>query len=129
MAGRISRRKIASYYADELLAGKKDIATQLAAFLIDTRRQRELDLIVRDIELALADRGVLVADVASSRDLSQAAKKSITDFLQVSQGARTVTLREHVDATLLGGVRIGIPGAAVDATLRRKLNLLKSTKV
>ena len=50
MAVRVSRRKIASYYADELLARKTDIATRLAALLLDTGRVRELDLILPDIQ-------------------------------------------------------------------------------
>jgi len=55
MAGtRLSRRKIAALYADELLAGHKDVVKKLAAYLIESRRERELDLIVRDIEAALA---------------------------------------------------------------------------
>ena len=129
MGVRISRRKLASYYADELLAGRKDVSTRLAGFLVDHRRQRELDLIVRDIEAALADRGVLVANVAASHELSADATKAITSFLADTQSASRVELRQAVDANLLGGVRIGIPGAELDATLRRKLTLLKSTKV
>ena len=53
MAIRLSRRKIASFYADEILAGRADVTKRLAAFLLDTRRTRELPLIVRDIEDAL----------------------------------------------------------------------------
>lgn len=129
MAVRLSRRKIASYYADELLAGHKDVVTRLAAYLIDSRRQRELQLIVRDIQAALAERGVLVAEVATSRTLSDGARKAITAFLKESQSAKDVRLQESVDADLLGGVRISVPGAELDGTLRRKLTLLKSTKV
>ena len=82
MAQRLSRRKIAAHYADELLAGKKDVARNLAAYLVDTRRVRELDLIVRDIESALTDRGTLLADVTSARKLSGEAVKEITKYLK-----------------------------------------------
>ena len=129
MAVRVSRRKIASYYADELLAGKTDIATRLAALLLDTGRVRELDLIVRDIEDALEARGVVVADVASAHTLSQATQKDITAFLKKQSGAKEVHLRVNVDQALLGGVRINVPGRELDTTLRRKLTLLKASKV
>lgn len=129
MAVRLSRRKIASYYADELLAGRKDVATRLAAYLIDARRQRELQLIVRDIQAALAERGVLVAEVATSRKLTDEARTAVTAFLKASQSVKDVRLEESVDPELLGGVRISVPGAELDGTLRRKLTLLKSTKV
>ncbi len=129
MAVRVSRRKIASYYADELLAGKTDIATRLAALLLDTGRVRELDLIVRDIEDALEARGVVVADIASAHTLSQATQKDITAFLKKQSDAKEVHLRVNVDQALLGGVRINVPGRELDTTLRRKLTLLKASKV
>ncbi|MBH1956408.1 F0F1 ATP synthase subunit delta [Candidatus Saccharibacteria bacterium] len=129
MAVRVSRRKIASYYADELLARKTDIATRLAALLLDTGRVRELDLIVRDIEDALEARGVVVADIASAHTLSQATQKDITAFLKKQSDAKEVHLRVNVDQALLGGVRINVPGRELDTTLRRKLTLLKASKV
>ena len=129
MAVRVSRRKIASYYADELLAGKTDSATRLAALLLDTGRVRELDLIVRDIEDALEARGVVVADIASAHTLSQATQKDITAFLKKQSDAKEVHLRVNVDQALLGGVRINVPGRELDTTLRRKLTLLKASKV
>lgn len=129
MAVRVSRRKIASYYADELLARKTDIATRLAALLLDTGRVRELDLIVRDIEDALEARGVVIADIASAHTLSQATQKDITAFLKKQSDAKEVHLRVNVDQALLGGVRINVPGRELDTTLRRKLTLLKASKV
>ncbi|MDB5176531.1 MAG: atpH [Candidatus Saccharibacteria bacterium] len=128
MAIRISRRKIAAYYADELLAGR-DITKQLAAYLAESRRAREADLIVRDIETALADRGVLVADVASSRELSSSSKSAIESYLKQTVNATRVQLRESVDSTLLGGVRIAAAGRELDATLRHRINQLKASKV
>lgn len=128
MAIRISRRKIAAYYADELLAGR-DITKQLAAYLAESRRAREADLIVRDIETALADRGVLVADVASSRELSSSSKSAIESYLKQTVNATRVQLRESVDSTLLGGVRIAAAGRELDGTLRHRINQLKASKV
>ncbi len=52
MASRLSRRKIAAYAADKLIGGssKKEVLREVAAYLITTRRTRELELLVRDIE-------------------------------------------------------------------------------
>lgn len=129
MAIRVSRRKISAHYADELLRGNVSVASQLAAFLVDTGRTRELELIVRDIEEALVVRGVVVADVTSARELGDATVKEITAFLKKNRSAKTVYLRESVDPTVLGGVRINLPGHELDATLRRKLTALKANKV
>lgn len=129
MAQRASRRKIAAQVAERLLAGNKNAVTELAAYLLDTGRVRETDLLVRDIETALAQRGVLLADIASSRALSGDAEKQIQKYLKSKTGASTIHLRETVDPTLLGGVRVSIPGSELDSTLRHKLNQLKASKV
>lgn len=129
MAQRVARRKIAAYYAEQLIAGKKDIAKQLAAYLVETHRVRELDLIVRDIESALAERGVLVADITSSRPLSETSAKEIRAYLTSTTKADTIQLRTRVNPELLGGVQIATPGHELDATLRYKLNQLKASKI
>lgn len=129
MPQRLSRRKIAAYYAQQLVAGNSGVAKQLAAYLIETRRVREADLIVRDIESALADRGVLLAGVASSRSLSDTAVKQVTAYLTAKTGASKVHLRQTVEPELLGGVRITTPGGELDATLRHRLNQLKASKI
>ena len=71
MATRLSRRKLAEYSADQLLAGKKEAVLQeLAAYLIEKKRVSELELIVRDIEAALLARGTAIADVVTARKLT-----------------------------------------------------------
>lgn len=130
MAGaRMSRRKIAAYYADQLVAGNKHIAKELAAFLVETRRVREVELVIRDIEAALSERGILLADIASSRKLSADATKEIQNYLKKTTNAKTIHLRETVNPDLLGGVRIAVPGHELDASLRARLNQLKASKI
>lgn len=129
MAGvKLSRRKIAAYLADELIAGRP-VAKLLAAYLVESRRVREATLMVRDIESALADRGTLLADVSTSRELAADTKKEITDYLQQVSGASSIELRSHVDPHLLGGVRIDTPGSRLDKTLRHRLNQLTASKI
>jgi F0F1-type ATP synthase delta subunit len=128
MAVRVSRRKIAAYCADRLIAGDTAVAEQLAAYLIDEHRTREVELVVRDIEAALAARGVMIADVASATKLSEVTKKAIGSFLTEADGSTRVYLRESLDPSLLGGVRVTTPEAELDATIRRKLTTLKASK-
>ena len=129
MAGaKLSRRKIAAYIADELLAGH-DAVPQLAAYLVETKRIREAMLIVRDIESALADRGVLIADIESARELTGDTADSISSYLKTTGSVKDVKLRATVDQTLLGGVRITTPDKRLDSTLRHRLNQLTATKI
>jgi F-type H+-transporting ATPase subunit delta len=127
MAQRISRRKLAAYVADRLGDAKTARAAlkEAAAYLVDTRRTRELELLVRDIEDALAVRGTVIADVTSAHPLSSTLKSEITKLV----GAKTLSLRESIDPDVLGGIRVDIPGKRYDATVRRKLIALKAKQL
>lgn len=125
MAVRLSRRKLAEYAAAQLLAGKtsKAVMKELAGYLVEAGRTREAELLARDIEAALAEQGVVVVDVTTARPLSSEARQSVKTLV----GGKNVQLRESLDPTLLGGVRIDTPGKQFDASLRRKLTALKAT--
>lgn len=127
MAMRLSRRKIATYAADQLLTGvsTREVLRSIAAYLVDARRTRELTLLVRDIEDVLAARGHVVADVTSAHPLSETLKAEIKDLV----GGSTLQLRELVEPDLLGGVRIDVPGKRYDGTIRRKLTALRAKQL
>ncbi len=125
---KLSRRKIASMWADELIAGR-DINKQIAAYLVESGREREADLIARDTVSALAARGVVSADVTSATDLSAESKKAIEAFLKTTKQAQKVMIHTSVDPTLIGGVRIDTADERLDATLRGRLNQLKTSKI
>ena len=129
MANRISRRKLAEHVAAELLKGKTSVLDELAAYLIDTRRTREAELIVRDVEAALLESGTLLADVVTAHELSGSTKTALIDYLQKKTDAKTVKLRESRDESLIGGVKVTIPGAVLDTSIRHKLNVLRTTKL
>lgn len=126
MAQRISRRVLARHVADQLVDGDKaTVINQLAAFLVSSRRTGELPLIVRDIEDALAARGLVVADVVSAHELTVEAEEAVKQFLaEAYSGA--VHIRTEVDPTLLAGVRMRTPDAEFDNTARRKLTILQT---
>lgn len=127
MSVRLSRRKLATYVAEKLLGGasKKTVLREVAAYLVDTRRTREMELLARDIEDALAVRGVVVADVVSARPLSDNLKAEIIKLA----GAKSVQFRETIDESVLGGVRVNLPGQRFDGTIRRKINALKAKQL
>lgn len=125
---KLSRRKIAEVWADELLKGR-DITKQVAAYLVTERRVDEAGLIVRDTESSLAARGVVVADITSAHGLSAESRKAIEKFLTVSMNAKKVAFREQQDPSVIGGVRIDTAGQQLDATLRTRLNQLKASKI
>lgn len=129
MGLRIPRRKIANYIAAQLRDNRSDAIMQLAAFLVEAGRTRELELIVRDIEMSLLDSGVVIADIESAHTLAADTKKAIEAFLKEAYGASSVELRTHSEPTLLGGVKVTTADAQLDRTARRQLMNIKATKV
>ncbi|HRN90552.1 MAG TPA: ATP synthase F1 subunit delta [Candidatus Saccharibacteria bacterium] len=129
MAVRISRRKLAEYFVDELLDGKKDVHQQLAAYLIEAKRVRELTIIVRDIEHNLAMRGHVIADVTSAHELTSATRKQIEAMVRMVKPKASVYLRTAVDPDVIGGVKVEVLARVMDSTVKNKLTMLKANKV
>ena len=88
---RTLRRKLAQHAAERLLAGDAAVIDELAALIIAERREREIDLLVQDIEAELAERGTVVATVESARALDAATKDAIKRLLSSNSGMESLT--------------------------------------
>ena len=84
----VSRRKLAKYAAEQLLAGNDAVLEEIAGFLIYEKHEREVELLARDIEVELAERGTVVATVESARALDAATKDEIKKLLASNSGVR-----------------------------------------
>ncbi len=127
MPGRLSRRKITSYIADQLTSGHDSthLVMELAAFLIDTKRTNELDLVIRDIEYELKNRGIVLAHITSAFDLTSATQAAISKLIKDQTGAKEIELQKFIDPDAIGGVKIDIPGMQLDSTIARRLTTLR----
>ncbi len=128
MAKKLSRRQISRYVASQLVDGtsQKRIAQLLAGYLLDTRRTAELPLLIRDIQTNVAEAGYVAGRVSSAHELSTATLAALEVFTKQHTGAREVFLDRSVDASLLGGFKLETPGHALDATVARKLTILRT---
>ena len=84
----VSRRKLAKYAAEQILAGNDAVLEEIAGFLIYEKHEREVELLARDIEVELAERGTIVATVESARALDAATKDAIKRLLSSNSGMR-----------------------------------------
>lgn len=127
MNSKLSRRKIAEYVVSRIENGRipEQIIQAVAAYLLESRRLRELTLVVRAIEDALSDHGVVVATVTSAYPLSLQLRQAVVDMLD----ADAVYLREQVDSSVIGGLRLQTPDASYDGTVVHKLQALRAAKV
>ena len=129
----VSRRKLAKYAAEQILAGNDAVLEEIAGLLIYEKHEREVDLLVRDIEAELAERGEIVVSIESARALDDSTRRKIEQFLtSVASGKNSkpkVSLRESIDPTLIGGFKLQTPTATLDATVSKKLNDLRAKKI
>lgn len=125
MAHRISRTKLAQHVVDELVAGNDAVVRQLAAFLVDSGRTSEVDLVVRCLLDELEERGVVLADVTTAHKLDDDVKAAIKQLT----GAKQLEIREHLSTQVLGGIRIRTASRVLDATLENRLMKLRERKI
>lgn len=84
------------------------------------------DITVRFGEIAEAERGIVIADVTTAIQLTEALRASLIEKLSKTLG-RPVTLRERVDESILGGIRINVAGRVLDGSLSSQLDAMRAT--
>ena len=72
-------------------------------------------------ETAEAQRGVVVAEVTTAIQLDDALRAKLANQISTAIG-RPVTLRERVDESILGGIRINVAGRVLDGTVTSQLD-------
>lgn len=123
---KITRSQLATTIAKQL--GKtpsKQLAAEIAAYLIAERRTKEIDSLLRDVMQARTAHGIMEADAISAFPLTLNIKQEIKQLLD----AQTLVLNEKIDSRVLGGVRVESNDTLLDLTVRSRLNKLKLAKV
>jgi F-type H+-transporting ATPase subunit delta len=64
--------------------------------------------------------------VTTAIPLTDALRASLTEKLAAALG-RPVTLRERVDGSILGGIRINVAGRVLDGSLSSQLDAMRAT--
>ena len=125
---KLSRRALAHYVADALMAGtgRTKVVKQLAAFLIETRRTKERDLIIRDVQWILAEHGIVNAKLTSAFELEAATTAAIERLIVAHTKATKVSLTRVVEPDVLGGIKITLPDSELDQTVLHQLTTLKT---
>jgi F-type H+-transporting ATPase subunit delta len=125
---KVSRRALARFAVDELLAGKsaQAVAKQLAATLIEDSRASEVELLSGDIAWELERRGELtIGRVTSATPLSQELARELASQLKKATNSKEVMLEQQIDKTVIGGVRIETSARVWDDTVAHKLTRIR----
>lgn len=128
MARKLSRRALAMHIATQMSEGAAvaPLARQVAAYLIETGRVSELELILRDATYYLAQKGYVFGTVTTAHALAEATRESLSHYVQKATQATTVELASHIDPSVLAGFKLSLPGKELDATAKHSLMTLKT---
>lgn len=75
-------------------------------------------------EIAESERGIVVAEITTAVPLDDSMRSSVSEKLVASLG-RPVSLRERVDASIVGGVIIKVGGRVLDGSLSSQLDAMR----
>lgn len=123
-----SRRQLAKYAADQMLANQPiaDLSAYLAAALTASGMQKEVELLLSDIDQELEVRGLLaIARIKSAYPLSAELKRDLESQLKKMTGSKEVVLREQIDKNIIGGIKVETAVHSWDRTVNGRLNTIK----
>ncbi len=123
-----SRHHLAEVIAERSLkaSNTKKLAQEVAAYLLHDGHTADLDSLVRDIMQYRADHGVVEVTAVSSHELDKTVVADIKRLLHDEYPhAKHVTINQHIDPRVVGGVRIDQANEQLDLTTRAKLNKFK----
>ena len=108
---------------------KAKVGGLTANFLKLVTRNRRL-FVVEDMvrgfhQMVAQDKGEVTADVTSAQALKPAQVKSLQTALKSVVSSKSITIRETVDPSILGGLIVKVGSRMIDTSLKTKLNALK----
>lgn len=112
--------------ASKIFAGQISQATlNFVSIIIDKKREAYLALITEQYtDMADEQRNILKAEMYSACEIPEGDVNELAERLSASTGKK-VQLKPMVDPSLLGGIKIRIGDQIVDATVAKKLEMLK----
>jgi len=130
---------LGEYFAHPLIPAreKKELATKIFAqkvspltlnfflMVIDKKRENYLEIIHQEYEdMADESRNIRKAELISAMPVSEQDVQTLADNLSRSTG-KTIKLDLTVDPTMIGGLKIRIGDKIIDASVTKKLEMLK----
>lgn len=104
----------------------KQLAKDIAQFLLTEKRVGDLDSLMRDIQQLRADEGIIEVTALSAHHLSS---KSIDEIKTVIKShypaAKTIQVNKVIDSGVVGGVRLILANEQLDLSIRYKLSKFK----
>lgn len=124
---KLARKKLALEIARRIKANQP-VASEVAAYLIDTNNASELNSLLRDVAIIRADQeGVVELTATTAFPLSAEQTSEVRELVKKQfKSARQVVIHNQINPDVIGGVSLDMPHANLDLTIRAKLNKLKA---
>jgi F0F1-type ATP synthase delta subunit len=108
----------------------KQLAQEIAAFLLNNNLTDQLDSIIRDVKLIRQQNGILDVKVISRFPLNQLMLSNINNLLkQYYNNVKEILIEQIIDINLIGGVRLEMADSSLDLSMSNQLkSLLSLTK-
>lgn len=108
----------------------KQLAQEIAAFLLNNNLTDQLDSIIRDVKLIRQQNGILDVKVISRFPLNQLMLSNINNLLkQYYNNVKEILIEPIIDINLIGGVRLEMADSSLDLSMSNQLkSLLSLTK-
>ncbi len=108
-------------------ANSKQLAQEVAAFLLTNSLTDQLDSIIRDIKLIRQQNGILDVKVISRFPLNQPILDNLKQLLKQSyHNVKEILIEPIIDNSLIGGVRLEMADSSLDLSLSNQLKTLLS---
>ncbi|MDR1617153.1 MAG: F0F1 ATP synthase subunit delta [Syntrophomonadaceae bacterium] len=102
------------------------VTVKFLKLVVDKRREGYLDAIVGEYcDMADESRNIIKAYLFSAQEVPEDEVKVLQEKLSASTG-KTVELKQTVDESLIGGIKIRVGDRIIDASVTKKLEMLQT---
>jgi F-type H+-transporting ATPase subunit delta len=102
------------------------VNTRIVKFLHHKKLfSKSADILDRLNKIINKENGVMVVKVLSKEILKEETKKELSGFLKERYKAREIILKEILDKSVIGGMRLEIDDEVIDLTVKKKIKKLQ----
>ena len=112
---------------ERVFSGKvSDTLFKFLSVMARKDRLNELDAVLVSVRQQVAEiRGEVEVDAWTATPMNDELREDVRNRVASALGGKTVTLNEHVDESLLGGLKLRVGDRLVDGTAKTRLRLLR----
>lgn len=120
------RHDLAQVIASNKTSNIKNLAQEIAAYLLETKQTSELESLMRDVRAHLEEDGKIDATVTSAHELSDALIEEVKALIrQYKPHVKSVKIQAEQDADVVGGLKVRLANEQLDLTIRAQLDTFK----